>query len=127
MKEVNAIIRMNTINDTKRALSEAGFPSMTARTVYGRGKKKVSFEMLEQFIGEDMDAPAKTLEMISESHRLLSKRMITLVVQDDQVDEVIGIIIEHNQTGNMGDGKIFVSPITDAVRVRTGEKGASAV
>jgi nitrogen regulatory protein PII 2 len=102
---------------------------MTARTVYGRGKKKIQFDIIEQLIdnGDVPDAHPRTLENISEAHRLLAKRMIQLVVQDDEVDEVIDIIIQQNQTGNMGDGRIFVMPVTDAVRVRTGEHGTAAV
>ena len=127
MKEVMAIIRMNTINETKRALSEAGFASMTARKVYGRGKKKISFSMLEDVIEDEMDAPPRLVEAVSESHRLLAKRLITLVVDDDEVDEVTKIIVETNQTGSMGDGKIFILPISEVIRVRTGESGQSAV
>lgn len=127
MKEVMAIIRMNTINETKRALSEAGFSSMTARKVYGRGKKKISFGMIEDIIDDELEAPPRILETMSETHRLLAKRLITLVVNDDEVDEVTKIIVEHNQTGSMGDGKIFILPISDVIRVRTGEAGTSAV
>ena len=127
MKEVMAIIRMNTMNETKRALSEAGFASMTARKVYGRGKKKISFNMIEDIIEDAAEAPPRLAEAMSEAHRLLAKRLITLVVNDKDVDEVTKIIIETNQTGSMGDGKIFVLPISDVIRVRTGESGQSAV
>lgn len=128
MKEILAIIRMNTMNETINALSEAGFASMTAHPVFGRGKKKIDFSIIEHLIQDDaIDAPPRTIETISETHRLLAKRSVMLVVQDDEVDEVIDIILEHNQTGNMGDGKIFVMPISDVTRVRTGESGTSAI
>ena len=127
MKEIMAVIRINKINDTKNALSEAGFPSVTCRMVYGRGKKKVDFELIDDLLSGDVNAPKETMESLSEAHRLIAKRMVTLVVQDGEVDKAVGIIIESNQTGNMGDGKIFVMPVTDTIRVRTGERGKAAV
>lgn len=127
MKEINAIIRMNKINETKRALSEAGFPSVTCRKVFGRGKQKANFTMIQEFLTEIPAGNSKELEAISEIHRLIAKRYITLVVQDDEVDKVVETIVEVNQTGSMGDGKIFVLPISDVIRVRTGETGSKAV
>lgn len=127
MKEILAIIRMDNINDTAHALSEAGFSSMTGRKVFGRGKKNLNFELLEKVIDDGIEAPPRTLESISESQRLFAKRLITMVVKDEDVQEVCDIIIEHNQTGNMGDGKIFVLPVAEVVRVRTGETGESAI
>jgi len=67
------------------------------------------------------------MESISEAHRLIAKRMLTMMVQDDEVDKAVSLIIETNQTGSMGDGKIFVMPITDTIRVRTGERGEAAL
>lgn len=127
MKEIMAVIRINTVNETKNALSEAGFPSLTCRMVYGRGKKKVDFELIDDLLSGDVKAPKETMESLSEAHRLIAKRMINIMVQDDEVDRAVALIIEANQTGNMGDGKIFVMPITDAIRVRTGERGEAAV
>jgi nitrogen regulatory protein PII 2 len=100
---------------------------MTARKVYGRGKKKISFNMIEDIIEDAADAPPRLAEAMSEAHRLLAKRLIILIVGDDEVEEVTKIIVEKNQTGSMGDGKIFVLPIYDVIRVRTGESGQSAV
>lgn len=57
----------------------------------------------------------------------IPKRLLTLVVQDDQVEDAVGVIIKANQTGHMGDGKIFVCPLKEVVRVRTGEVGKEAV
>lgn len=127
MKEIMAVIRMDNINDTAKALSEAGFSSMTGRKVFGRGKKTLNYELVEKVLDDGIEAPPRTLETISESQRLIAKRIMSLVVKDENVQEVIDIIIEKNQTGNMGDGKIFVLPISDVVRVRTGETGESAV
>jgi nitrogen regulatory protein PII 2 len=127
MKEIMAVIRMDNINDTARALSEAGFSSMTGRKVFGRGKKKYTFELIEDVVEEGDNTPTRTLETISENHRLIAKRMMILVVKDEDVDEVVDIIIDKNQTGHMGDGKIFVLPVADVVRVRTSETGESAL
>ncbi len=127
MKEVMAIIRMNKISDTKKALSEAGYPAMTCRKVYGRGKKKVDFELIGELIdGRPIAAPA-VLESLSENHRLISKRLLTMVVDDSDYMEVVGVIIKANKTGNMGDGRIFVTSISDAIRVRTDESGVAAI
>lgn len=127
MKEVIAIIRMNMINETKKALGDAGFPSITCRKVNGRGKKKVKYEFIQELIeGQPIESP-DVLESISEAHRLIAKRMLLLIVNDDEVEKVVETIINVNQTGNMGDGKIFVSPINEVVRVRTGETGSVAV
>ncbi len=127
MKEVLAIIRINKINETKRILSENGFPVATCRKVYGRGAKKVDYSLIEDVIDEKSPAPKEVLETISEAHRLIAKRLLMLVVKDDEVDKVVELIIESNQTGNKGDGKIFVMPVVDAIRVRTGETGDAAV
>lgn len=127
MKEVMAIIRMNMIGETKKVLGEAGYPSMTCRKVYGRGKKKVNFELIEELIDGQPVAEPAVLESISENHRLISKRLITMIVEDDSVEEIVDLIIKTNKTGSMGDGKIFVFDIGDAIRVRTGESGAVAI
>jgi nitrogen regulatory protein PII 2 len=127
MKEILAIIRMNKINDTKRALSEAGFPAVTCRKVSGRGKKKVDYELIEELIDGKILKSKPVMESISEAHRLIPKRLLIIVVQDDEVEKAVNTIIETNQTGNMGDGKIFVSKVAETYRVRTGEVGEEAV
>lgn len=127
MKEVMAIIRMNKITETKEALSKAGFPSITCRKVYGRGKKKVDFELIEELINGEPIAEPSVLESISENHRLIAKRYLTMIVEDEEATNVANIIIKANQTGNMGDGKIFITDIGDAIRIRTGESGEAAI
>lgn len=127
MKEISAIIRMNKINVTKKALAEAGFPAITCRKVYGRGKKAVNFEIIEELLeGHDIQSP-KLMESMTEAHRLITKRMIMMVVLDDEVERAVNAIIDVNQTGNMGDGKIFICPISETIRIRTGEAGDEAV
>lgn len=127
MKEVMAIIRMNKINKTKEALALEGFNALTCRKVQGRGKKKVDYALIQDlFSGGEIESP-QIAETISEGHRLVPKRLITLVVNDDEVKKAVKTIISINQTGNQGDGKIFVLPISDAIRVRTGETAENAL
>ncbi|MBN1467277.1 MAG: P-II family nitrogen regulator [Fusobacteriaceae bacterium] len=129
MKEVMAIIRMNMINKTKDALAEAGFGSLTCRKVFGRGKKAVNYEMIKEIMNqtEAQLASPQLAESISEGHRLIQKRLLTLIVNDDESDKVVDIIMKTNSTGNSGDGKIFVMSVEDSIRVRTGEKGIMAL
>lgn len=127
MKEIMAIIRMNMINKTKDALLEAGFSSVTCRKVFGRGKKKVDYELIQGLLqGEEIDSPILA-ESVSEGHRLVPKRLLTIVVNDGEVKKIVDTIISVNQTGNPGDGKVFVLPVLEAVRVRTAETGEAAI
>ena len=127
MKEIMAVIRMNRINQTKQALSLAGYPSVTCRKVLGRGKKKVDYELIGKLLdGGEIESP-KVAEAISEGHRLLPKRLLMMMVHDNEVDEVVKLIIETNRTNSAGDGKVFVLPVEEAYRVRTGENGERAL
>lgn len=127
MKEVLAIIRMDMINKTKAALLKADFPALTCTKVLGRGKKKVDFTLIENMLaGSEFSSPA-VAEAVSEGHRLIPKRLLSIVVPDDEVNRLVETLIEVNQKGHPGDGKIFVMPVTDAVRVRTEENGELAL
>ncbi|MPW27049.1 P-II family nitrogen regulator [Alkalibaculum sp. M08DMB] len=127
MKEIISIIRMNKMNETKEALSRAGYPAMLCKKVNGRGKKMINMDILEDLIeGKEISSP-EVLETITEKGRLIAKRLLTIVAPDEDVKKIVNIIIEINQTNNMGDGKIFVSPIEDAIRVRTDETGELAI
>jgi nitrogen regulatory protein PII 2 len=120
MKEITAIIRMNKVQKTKDALLECGFPSLTVRRVMGRGKQKgLCFEFNPPLPNQEIEAETCI--------RFIPKRMFTIVVGDESVNEVVQKIIEVNQTGNPGDGKIFVSTVTETIRIRTGESGESTV
>lgn len=127
MKEVMAFIRIDKINQTKNALLAAGFPSITCRKVLGRGKKKVAFSLIEDLPQNAAKETPKLAEAFSEEHRLIPKRFLTLIVHDDEVQKVIDTLMEENATGNPGDGKIFILPVTDAYIVRTGQSGEDAV
>ncbi len=109
MKLILAMIRIDKMTATKAALSDAGLPSFTAMPVLGRGKGR----------GE----MPKEAELVAEMPRLKPKRMITLVVTDEKKDLAVETILKINQTGKSGDGKIFVIPTADSIRVRTGESG----
>jgi len=119
MKEVMAVIRMNMMNKTKKALTEAGVSSMHARECLGRGKGLVDFKLLK---GAEQGYE-EAISQLGSSQRLIPKRMISMIVTDEHVEKIVGTIIETNCTGKSGDGKIFIMPVTESYRVRTGEKG----
>lgn len=121
MKLIFAIIRIAKMNETKQALSEAGLPSFMALGVMGRGIGRGLGPTYQQLISEPGNK--ELMNQIGPEPRLKSKRMITLVVHDNYKDKAIETIIKVNQTGNSGDGKIWVTECIDAYRVRTGEKG----
>ncbi len=119
MKEVMAVVRMNMMNKTKKALSDAGVSSMTAKDVLGRGKGLVDMQLLK---GAEQGYE-EAIAHLGQSQRLIPKRLLTIVVQDEMVDKAVRTIIEVNKTGKSGDGKIFVLPVFDSVSVRTGVGG----
>jgi nitrogen regulatory protein PII 2 len=119
MKEVMAIIRMNMMNKTKKALTDAGISSMTAKDVLGRGKGLVDYHLLE---GAEKGYE-EAIAQLGQSQRLIPKRLLVVVVQDKLLPKTVSTIIAVNQTGKSGDGKIFVMPVHDSASVRTGEAG----
>lgn len=119
MKEIFAIVRMNKMNQTKKALSEAGISSITARDALGRGKGLVDVQLLE---GAEKGYE-EAISQLGQTQRMIPKRAMIIVVPDELVDKTVNTIIQVNQTGKSGDGKIFVMPCLDAIRVRTGESG----
>ncbi len=137
MKEITAIIRRDKLPETMQVLEELGYPSMTIQSVEGRGKQRgamcaeMDSEMPDSFCTAVRLTPTPSTYALE--HTLpkvalyVPKRMLTIVVPDDIVETVVKSIIKVNQTGKHGDGKIFVSPIEGAVRVRTGEKDEEAI
>ncbi|WP_319543246.1 P-II family nitrogen regulator [uncultured Pseudodesulfovibrio sp.] len=123
MKEVIAVVRMNMMNKTKSALNDAGIDAFFAHEAQGRGKGFVNTAVLEGAESGYEEAAA----VLGEKGKLYPKRMVTAVVPDRLVSDVVEAITRVNQTGKPGDGKIFVMPMGDAVRVRTGEVGEKAV
>jgi nitrogen regulatory protein PII 2 len=124
MKEVIAILRRHNVQDTKAGLLGIGVPALTMVSVEGRGKQK-------GLPGWNYELDPALMELeeknTGESMRFIPKRMISTVVEDEDVPEVVETIIRTNQSGHIGDGKIFVCPVVDAVRVRTGESGEQAI
>ena len=122
MKEIMAVIRPKNIETTKNALEKMGFPSMTAVSVLGRGRQR-------GIAGEiNIDIrPERLNRGRSGGMKYVPKRLLTLVVRDSDVADVVDVLIRINQTGAVGDGKIFVCPLENAIRVRTDEEGDEAL
>jgi nitrogen regulatory protein PII 2 len=118
-----AIIRMNKMNATKKALTDAGVDAFYAFEAQGRGQGLVNRALVEGAEQGYEEAAA----MLGEKGRLYPKRVISIVVEDEDVTEVVETIIKANKAGKPGDGKIFVMPVADAVRVRTAETGDKAI
>lgn len=105
MKEVMAILRPNKWAETKQKLTDAGIFTFTQRRVYGHGKQR---GLLYMRSGSGV--------------QFIPKRLAIIIVPESQVKTVINVLIEVNQTGGIGDGKIFVSPMEDVIQVRTGSQ-----
>ncbi len=126
MKLILAIIRIAKMKETKQALADAGLPSFTAMPVLGRGRghgdmSKLTSSLKQKEIDEAL--LKELMEYIPETPRLKSKRMITLVVTDEKKDLAVQTIINANQTGKSGDGKIFVINTLGSHSIHTGESG----
>ncbi|MDR3115735.1 MAG: P-II family nitrogen regulator [Treponema sp.] len=123
MKEVMTFIRTNKVNETKEALANAGFPAFLCRPCLGRGKKHLD-PLTLQIVVNTGELPVSDVgEALTESMRLIPKRFFTLIIEDDQVELAVKTIIRVNQTGNPGDGRIFILPAGETYGVRTGESG----
>ncbi len=112
MKKIEAIIRPFKLDEVKIALVNAGVVGMTVSEVRGFGRQK---GQTERYRGSEY-----TVEF-------LQKLKVEIVVEDAQVDLVVDKIISAARTGEIGDGKIFVSPVDQIIRIRTGEKDMEAV
>ena len=123
MKEVIAVVRINMMNQTKQALTDCGIDAFFVHEAQGRGKGFANPEILEGA----QQGHEEAASLLGEKGKLYPKRLLTVVVEDSVVSDVVDTIIETNQTGMPGDGKIFVVPLGDAVRVRTGEAGEKAI
>lgn len=112
LREITAILRSNKWKATLEALRQAGFFALTRQRVYGRGRQKGLRYGVEPGAG---GIPA------------FPKWMLTLVVEDADVDAAMAAIVAANRTGEIGDGKIFISTVSDALRLSTLERGADAL
>jgi nitrogen regulatory protein PII 2 len=111
---------MNKMNQTKRALADAGISSLYAKDCLGRGKGTIE---IPQYIEGAAERYGDMIQELGIAGRLIPKRMINVVVPDKLVKNVVNTIITINKTGKSGDGKIFVMPVAESWRVRTGESG----
>ncbi|MNC28537.1 Nitrogen regulatory protein P-II [compost metagenome] len=104
MKMVRAIVRPEKVEDVVGGLEDAGYYSLTKLNVFGRGKQK-------------------GITLGDVHYDELPKVMLLMAVEDESVEEVVKIISYKAYTGHFGDGKVFISPIEEAITVRTGAKG----
>lgn len=126
MKEIIAFVRRHKVPETKKAFEDAGFPALTIQSVEGRGKQGGIGGWAAE-VDPELNA-VMSVELADETKfNWIPKRMLTLIVQDDEVEKAVDVIIKANQTGHVGDGKVFVCPLKEVVRVRTGETGVQAV
>jgi nitrogen regulatory protein P-II 1 len=112
MKKIEAVVRHFKLEDVKNALSEQGIAGMTITEVRGFGRQKGHTE---------------TYRGTEYAVDFVPKVKIEIAVSDDRAQAVIDTIIRTAQTGQIGDGKIFVSNLADTIRIRTGETGAEAL
>ena len=112
MKKVTAMIKPFKLDDVREALSDIGIQGMTVTEVKGFGRQKGHTEVYR-----GAEYAVDFLPIIQ----------IDIVLSDDQIERVIEVIIETARTGKVGDGKIFVTPVDQVIRIRTGETGDVAV
>jgi nitrogen regulatory protein P-II 1 len=112
MKKIEAVIKPFKLDDVKEALNELGVVGMTVTEVRGFGRQKGHTEL---YRGSEY-----TIDF-------LPKVKVEVVVPDNLVDKVVSAICNAARTGSIGDGKVFVIPLGEAIRIRTGEKGEAAI
>jgi len=112
MKKIEAIIRPHKLDEVQDALSEAGYSGLTVSEVRGYGRQKGHKEV---YRGTEYNI------------NFIPKVKIELVCADNRVEAALDIIIKTAKTGQVGDGKIFILEVQDAVRIRTGESGESSL
>ncbi len=112
MKEIRAIIRPEKLEEVLRALEEVGHPGVTVYQVEGHGRQA---GIVEQFRGREFRVD------------LLPKIEVRVVCEDSEVERLISAVIKAARTGEIGDGKIFVYEVLEAVRIRSGERGKAAI
>jgi len=112
MKKIEAIIKPFKIDEVKEALAEIGIEGMTVSEVKGFGRQKGHTEIY------------RGSEYVTD---FLPKIKLEVVLPDDRLDEALSVIIAAARTGKIGDGKIFVLPVENAIRIRTNERAESAV
>jgi len=112
MKKIEAIIKPFKLDEVKEALHEVGVKGLTVTEAKGFGRQRGHTELY------------RGAEYVVD---FLPKVKIEVVIEDDQVDRAVEAIMQAARTGRIGDGKIFVTTVEEAIRIRTGEKGAEAI
>ena len=112
MKKIEAIIRPFKLDDVREALTEMGVKGMTITEVKGYGRQKGHTEM---YRGSEYKID------------FLPKVKLEIVVADSMVERVVSVIIKTGRTGQVGDGKLFILPVEDVIRIRTEESGEAAI
>ena len=112
MKQIEAIIKPFKLDEVKDALTKVGIQGMTITEVKGFGRQKGHTEL---YRGAEFSVD------------FLPKVKIQILVPDDKVAQVVETVVKTAHTGKIGDGKIFVTPVEEVIRIRTGEKGADAI
>jgi len=112
MKLLVAIVKPFKLPEIKEALQDAGYPALTVSEVKGYGRQKGHTEL---YRGSEYQVD------------FVPKLRIEVVVEDDRVEELADLIAETARTGSIGDGKIFVMPVEESIRIRTGERGEAAL
>lgn len=116
MKQVYIIIRPNKYYKTKNTLVENNFFALSTKEVIGRGANSVDYVTKD---GAELESHDK--------HPFVAKKLIEIFCRDEDVEKLIDIVKSVNQTGNSGDGKIFITDVEDVTRIRTGENGTNAL
>ena len=112
MKKIEAIIRPDKLSAVLVALGKIGYAGVSVTEIQGHGKQK---GVMQQWQGDEVRIA------------LLPKVKIEIIAQDVDADIITGTIVETAKTSEVGDGKIFISPVSDVVRIRTGEQGVAAI
>ncbi|MFQ5456209.1 MAG: P-II family nitrogen regulator [Nitrospirota bacterium] len=112
MKKVESIVRLEKVKDIMSALEKLGYPGIMLTRIEGHGKQK---GYMQQFRGREYKI------------ELIPKMKMEIVVTNEDVERVIDAIVRHARTGEIGDGKVFVYPCEGAVRIRTNERGETAI
>lgn len=112
MKKIEAIIRPGKLSAIMEAIQKLGYPGLTVTEVEGHGRQK----------GITAQWRGKTYTM-----ELVPKVKLEIIARDDEVDMIVDTIVNTAKTGEIGDGKIFIYPVEDVIRIRTGERGEVAI
>jgi len=112
MKKIEAVIRIEKLEEITDALEKLGYPGMMVTRIEGHGRQK---GLVEQFRGREFKV------------NFLPKIKIEIVVNDHDIEKITKAIIDNAKTGAIGDGKIFIYNVENVIRIRTGEKGEQAI